>query len=91
MIKCCGRLRDGKYCSECGIELANNSVIALRKQLREARRHIKFLVDGIYFYVDCYHKEIAGSTIQYSIRELERLLEYEEEEEEEEHEHEFTL
>jgi len=67
-IKCCGALQRGNFCSNCGRRL----VIGRIKKYQD---EIKRLRAGIYRYVEAHHKKMAGSTIQYSVKWLEDLLE----------------
>jgi len=67
-IRCCDRVREGKFCSECGRRLVSGRVKKYRAEIRRLRY-------GIDRYITAHHKKMAGSTIQYNISWLEDLLE----------------
>lgn len=66
-VKCCNKMRDGNFCGECGRRL-------IRHREQKLLNRITELETGIFNYVEAYHKKMAGSTIQYSIEWLERLI-----------------
>jgi hypothetical protein len=79
-IVCCNKIREGKFCNECGRSLLpkdeklRRQLDKTKKQLKTAKNRIHTLEAGVYHYVEAHHKKMAGSTIQYSIKDLEKLL-----------------
>lgn len=71
---CCGKSRpDSAYCSDCGSKLAP-ATSELKQQLHTLEQKHQRLLSGVLQYIHNHHKKMAGSTVQFSIRDLIELL-----------------
>jgi hypothetical protein len=71
---CCGKVRaDGAYCSDCGGKLAP-ATSELKRKLHELEQKHQRLLNGVVRYIENHHKKMAGSTVQFNIRDLIELL-----------------
>lgn len=72
-IKCCGKIREGQFCNNCGCRL-DVKTVSMTQKLNEVKQENNKLKQGILYYIEAYHKKMAGSTIQFSIKDLEKLI-----------------
>jgi uncharacterized membrane protein YvbJ len=73
-IKCCDRLQDGNFCTICGCRLDTTTTAMKHKLNKVINENVK-LKSGILYYIEAHYKKISGSTIQHSIKDLEKLIE----------------
>jgi ABC-type Zn2+ transport system substrate-binding protein/surface adhesin len=71
---CCGKRRSTNFCPDCGKPM-ETQYQKLEKKYKTLKTKFDILYYDVYRYVENHYKKMAGSTVQYSIKDLEDVLE----------------